>query len=155
MKKRKAVKLVRVAKPSQKRKEVFRRFYNRIFWDSPWSKKKFNQFFTRNSVFINLAIKGKVAGIICGKRDPRNKKIFLVEALAVSPNYRGKNYGDKLMEELIKKVKKMRTVEKIVLHYRQSKKLSKYYKRFGFGNLKVIGKYKNREKKYQMDLKIK
>jgi ribosomal protein S18 acetylase RimI-like enzyme len=85
-----------------------------------------------------------------GRFSKENK--FTVELFGVSNKMRGEGIGKMLMEKLLGKLD---SKEEVIVHFRASNSVQKFYEKFGFGNLRICGKYKNGEDKREMSVLLK
>jgi len=149
-------KIALLKSPSKQQRLSLLRFYNRNFPKSKWSERGLERYFSdkkRHPICIIIKFKSKIIGLIMGRLSSDNKTKLNLAALLVSRQYQGKGYSKILIREFFKSAIKIPSQRIIYLHFRYSNKnLKSFYKRFGFGNCIVSGKYSNGEKKYYMDI---
>lgn len=130
------------------------KLYNRNFRSSQWSKGHLLSFTKSPAILYALESDGKVAGFVCGKPSEKRKTQYLISALLVKKEFRGKGCAAALVEKAIKEVSKMKKFKSIAIHFRDSNDLENFYKKLGFKKHRVVGNYSNSEKKHYMELEL-
>lgn len=131
--------------------------YNKNFPLSRWSKKYFFTFLLDSPrSFFGFYIKQdeNIIGLALGRLIPQDISIFCLSALWVDKRFRGQELGKKLVQKIISVIANKRSVGKIILHFRDSNNLEKYYSRLGFSGHKITGAYSNGEPKHYMELNL-
>jgi ribosomal protein S18 acetylase RimI-like enzyme len=140
---------------SSRDRERLLALHNENFPDSRWSEAYPDTFFSdRNRFPMLVAVRcdGELAGFAVGRLEKNNPREFMLSSIAVAKQYRGKSYAQEIMRKLFHAVVSNTQAEKIVLHFRESKKLHGFYSKLGFGNHRGRGTYENGDAKQYMDI---
>lgn len=142
--------------PSKSDQAAILDFHNRNFPSSKWREVYLERYFSetaRNPICIAVKNGKKFNGLAIGKLSEINKTRLIFSSLLVSKPYRGKGYGDILIQEFFKSALEIPTLHAIDLHFRDSNsRVENFYRRFGFRKYKVREKYTNGEKKHSMKI---
>lgn len=148
------VKSFPVKRLSSTQVKYFSRFCARSFPLSFWDKKEFNRVFLSERGGLSIiAKKGRrYAGFILGRLVCRD---IFISLLFVVPSFRNQGLATRLVNDFKRKAKKNKNVERIILIFREQNELEEFYEKLGFSNCRIVGNYKNGDKKYQMELRLK
>jgi len=130
-------------------------FHNGNFDESRWSKAYLSSFFDSedgSSICVVAKKENEIAGIVLGKYDKYNPGKMVLQAIAVGEKFRGNGYAKKLLGFFMEDVFKRKYVDEIILNFRESKNLEKFYQQFGFSRNESVGEYNNGDKKISMSL---
>lgn len=143
-------------KPSGKLLEKIKDLHNECFVMSQWSDEYLKKIFSKQqfSPVLFVAEDAKFIGGFLIGRLAKEKNEFLVHSFLVKNELRGNGYGKKMMLETLSYVVKYTKAEDLVVCFRQSNPVSKFYELFGFSNSQEFGFYKSGEKKICMKMKI-
>lgn len=127
--------------------------HNKNFPFSPWEKQYLNEFLQLRNlpICLRLKIDGKLAGFAIGKIDAKMNKYYVLHSLVVDEKFRGKGYGEALAKNFLKEVFRNVEIQKVIIHFRDSKNLQGFYQKIGFQGHAIVGSYKNGEKKHYME----
>ena len=119
-------------------------FYNSNFPNSQHSKT-FKEDLLNNGIVLTIVKDKKIIALIEGKQNIDHN---LLITLVVDKNYQNRGYAKKLFNDYKNKINNY----PIVLHFRESKEkeLTNFYQNLGFKDKKVVGNYRNGEKKFEM-----
>lgn len=152
----KPAKLILLNSPSKKQRLLLLRFYNKNFAKSKWNKKYFEKYLSEKKFYpicIIIKSQNEIGGLIMGKMSCTDRSRLNLTSLVVSFPYRGQGWGDLLIINFFSLALGISSMKSIYLHFRESNKgLKNFYKRFGFKNYTICGKYSNGEKKYYMEI---
>lgn len=130
------------------------KLYNRNFRSSKWSKEHLLSFTKSPSVLYALESDRKVAGFVCGKPERQRRNRYLIAALLVRKEFRGKGCAGMLIKKVVKEVSEMKEFKSIAIHFRESNNLKDFYRKFGFKKHRITGSYSNGEKKHYMEITL-
>jgi ribosomal protein S18 acetylase RimI-like enzyme len=138
-----------------KDKAILFKFYNENFPDSQWDQECWNEIFSGSDTDISIGLKlgTRYIGLILGEISEDNSSV-IITALAIEHAFRRYGYGTILVEKFIEIIFTQTSVNKIILHFRSSKKnkLIKFYAELGFKNYHEVGHYSNGENKCYLEL---
>ncbi len=149
------MKIINLNQTTLREKKKAFQLYKQNFSVSSWSEEYWDNFIRdkkRKSLSYIMKEKDDTVGLIMGRREKNNEKIFNLTILVVDPNFRQQGIAQKLIKKFIKNVFLKTDSQKVRLHFRESNNLKKFYSKFDFKNYQLIGKYSNGDKKYQMEL---
>lgn len=122
---------------------------------SKWGRDYFNSYFnksdSRRPIIVLAYEDDEIVGFILSKE---KGDIFQLDSLLVRAEYRKRGVATKLIKRILKEATR-KNARKVILHFRDSNNLAEFYKKFGFGNKKKAGNYKNGEIKYEMEINLK
>jgi ribosomal protein S18 acetylase RimI-like enzyme len=85
-------------------------------------------------LFLLAEDSGKVVGYVCGEEN--KAKVVSLNILVVDKNYRGLGIGKLLVNEFIKKAKRMKYKDVYLLSPKWNKKTLNFYRKLGFFEMK-------------------
>lgn len=129
-------------------------FYNAGFPKSRWETDRLDSFFNKRGKCLCFVVEdeNEIRGLAIGKKSDNDKRCMILNALLIGGNLRGNGYAKKMMELFIEKSFNFDDIAKVCLHFRDSNNLEDFYSKFGFGNHKICGTYKNGELKHYMEI---
>ncbi len=126
----------------------------KVSFSQPWSKDFFKALYEKHrDDFLIAELSKKIVGYILGYK--KSKELGSIKTMAVDPNRRRQGIGTKLINFLIKKLKKG-GVKKIFLHIRTKNRIANaFYKKLGFKVVKTVKNYyQNGDNAYLMKKEI-
>lgn len=124
--------------------EEFHKLHVAVGWDNV--DKKATEFGLHNSLFsVCVVHKGEVIG--CGRVIGDGGVYFYIQDIIVLPEFQGKKIGEKIMDEVMKYLKKTARPNAFI-GLMAAKRVSRFYERYGFtkrpsnrpGMFKIWGK---------------
>ncbi len=109
---------------------------------------------------VMLAKKGnEIVGLVEAWNDIQDKSIKILSTVLVAENHKRKKLGSKLINQILSVIKSDPTLQKVIIHFRESNEyqLSKVYAKFGFTEVIKghVETYQNGDIKKEMELKLK
>ncbi|MFX1320813.1 MAG: GNAT family N-acetyltransferase [Promethearchaeota archaeon] len=129
---------------------------HQIFKENAFSKKLVEKLIQQNTLFLKLEdgkIIKKLIGFIVVIKD-REDQANIINFL-IHPQFQNKGYGTLLLQETIKRIKRLKDIKKIVLNVQVNNYIAiKLYEKFNFQkNTKIIENYyQSGENAYLMEL---
>lgn len=145
-----------ITKLSKQDSAILLRMHNDVFISSYWDEASWNRFLSPDKKLILCVIKkkGSYTGFIMGRPTHKLASTILLNTLIVLPEHRKNGHGKLLVDFFLRTAFALPQTKKVILHFRESNKntLLPYYKKLGFGNHSVCGKYSNGENKHYLSL---
>lgn len=128
--------------------------HSKVFLQSPWTQKAFVNFFSKAEKDPKCVVcldDEKLIGFVLGKKIAK-ENAFTLELLVVEKEFRRHGYGSLVAGAFVQEIFSHTAADKIVVHYREGNDLEKFYKKLGFREAVICGKYRNGENKYKMEI---
>jgi len=134
--------------------------YNNNFKNSPHRKKYKQEMWNdklRNSIILVLKSNSNIIGFLESWNKQRYPNIQILVSIFIVPEHRRKDNAKLLFNEAKKLIMQNNSINKIIVHFRDSKKetLEPFYEKLGFSNLKNVGNYTIKpETKWELSINL-
>jgi|GEM_PF-2280647 ribosomal protein S18 acetylase RimI-like enzyme len=93
-------------------------------------------------------------GFVIGRTVLDDTSNFNLVSLLVHPDFRGKGLAGTLMKKFLSSARRLKSVKKITLHFREGNELEKLYAKYGFSLIDSDGSYSDGENRILMEMPL-